>query len=75
MCATEVNPPQGWCLAACGGSSSGIGPGEGGGVAGSTIFTKPIQIFGNSLSQSVTINVIDTASNFSKIGIVVPNPI
>ena len=75
VCATEVNPPQGWCLAACGGSSSGIGPGEGGGVAGSTIFTKPIQIFGNSLSQSVTINVIDTASNFSKIGIVVPNPI
>lgn len=31
--------------------------------------TKPIQIFGDSLSQSVTINVIDTASNFSKIGI------
>lgn len=36
--------------------------------------TKPIQIFGDSLSQSVTINVIDTASNFSKIGIAVPNP-
>ena len=37
--------------------------------------TKEIQIFGDSLSQFVTINVIDTASNFSKIGIVVPNPI
>ena len=36
--------------------------------------TKEIQIFGDSLSQFVTINVIDTASNFSKIGIVVPNP-
>ena len=36
--------------------------------------TKPIQIFGDSLSQSVTINVIDTASNFNKIGIAVPNP-
>ena len=35
--------------------------------------TKPIQIFGDSLSQSVTINVIDTASNFTKIGIAVPN--
>lgn len=32
--------------------------------------TKEIQIFGDSLSQFVTINVIDTASNFSKIGIV-----
>ena len=38
------------------------------------MFTKPIQIFGDSLNESITINVIDTASNFNEIGIVVPNP-
>ena len=70
-----MNPPQGWCPCegcwqGCGG---GINPGEGG-VAGSPMFTKPIQIFGDSLNESITINVIDTASNFNEIGIVVPNP-
>ena len=34
-----------------------------------TIFTKPIQIFGDSLNESITINVIDTESNFNEIGI------
>ena len=68
-CAPGLNPPEGWCLAAC---PPCCDAGEGG-VAGSPIFTKPIQIFGDSLSQSITINVIDTASNFTKIGIAVPN--
>ena len=72
LCYCGLCDPQSWlsCDVIC---DVVVGPG-GGGVAPSTIFTKPIQIFGDSLNEYITINVIDTASNFNKIGITVPNP-
>ena len=79
-CAPSANPPPGWCNAGCEpcwfAAECGIVVGSGGGGPLPSLYfpiTKPIQIFGDSLNESITINVIDTASNFNEIGIAVTN--